>query len=38
MMNVVSGRVTEDQHLEDRRNEENYARPLIAKDLDEFLD
>ena len=38
MMNFVGGRVAKDQHLNDRRTNEDEARPLVAEDLDELLD
>src|ERR1039458_4218539 len=34
----VGGRVSKDQHLNDGRDDQDKARPLVAEDLDEFLD
>ncbi len=38
MMNLKGGRIAEDQHLNQRRTNQNEARPLVAEDLDELLD
>jgi hypothetical protein len=36
--NFEGGRVTEDEHLDDGRTKQYKARPLVAENLDEFLD
>ena len=38
IVNLKGGRVAEDQHLENRRPDQDEARALVAHDLDEFLD
>jgi hypothetical protein len=38
VMNFESGRISEDQHLNNRRTDENEARALVAEHLDELLD
>src|SRR5581483_10354772 len=38
VMNLECGRVTEDEHLRNWRDEEHKARALVAEDLNEFLD
>jgi hypothetical protein len=37
-MNLESGCVSKDQHLNNRRTEQHEARALVAEDLDELLD
>ena len=38
VMDFKRGRVTKDQHLNNRRANKDKARPLVAEDLDELLD